>query len=178
MPLRTTQRSSILATLFAFGAGYLLHHVTPEAGGVAAAASTEAVSVETSVTPNPCGPPSDDAQRSGASLWQRLAPPTGSQGPAPGMLSRVTLRGWRPDGTVLTEMNNARFPYELSARIPLARAVKFAQQMRVGEKRRLWVPASTLEGAPSAWPKDEWLCFDLQLLEVMQPQASRRTAAR
>lgn len=131
--------------------------------------------------PRDVAAPPADAERSASGLASRiLTPGTSDEKPVAADTVRVHYTGWTADGQMFDSSVLRGEP----ATFPLDRVVKGwtegVQLMRVGEKRRLWIPAELAYGDP---PRNRnapagQLTFDVELLAVVHPPTVPADVAR
>ncbi|MEO8663729.1 MAG: FKBP-type peptidyl-prolyl cis-trans isomerase [Bryobacteraceae bacterium] len=150
-------------------------------GLIAGAAQPDARQAASPVAaPEDVAKPSADAERTGSGLaMRRLNAGTGTGHPGGNDCIRVRFIAWRPDGSLFST-SGLRGESQLqcmSNAIPgIAEALSW---MLVGEKRRVWLPASlavNADGEEASAPKkrrkrlsrDISLTFDVELVEVLK----------
>lgn len=110
--------------------------------------------------------PPPTAERSPTGLWTRqLAPPTGTDRPGEDDLVRLRYAIWSSDGTPKDFIAPPQ-----SAIVAIPKLVPGFREallgMKVGEKRRLWIPESL--GAAGKVPAGGMLVIDAELLDVIR----------
>lgn len=117
--------------------------------------------------------PPDTAQSSASGLkWQQLRAGTGSRTPRSGDSVVVHYTGWNEDGERFDSSVVRGSPdrYRLDELPPGWR--EGLEQMVVGEKRRLWIPAELGFGpVPTPGRPPGALVIDVELLDIVEPLA-------
>ena len=132
----------------------------------------ELISIEATPSPPPTPPdvaaPPADAHRTASGLASRvLRPGTGVAHPTAASRVRVHYTGWSTDGQMFDSSVTRGHPAMFSLTAVIAGWTEGVQLMVVGERRRLWVPASLAYlGRPGP---QGMLVFDVELIEIMAP---------
>jgi peptidylprolyl isomerase len=119
----------------------------------------------------PSNTPPADAERSATGLISKmLAPGHGEQRPAPYDKVRVHFTAWNTKGEVTdgTALRGGPATFEVTGVI--AGWSEALQQMRVGERRRLWIPDHLAYPGRPGFPRPLAL-FELELLEIIPGKA-------
>lgn len=112
--------------------------------------------------------PPADAYRTASGLVTRvLKPASGDATPGPHDAVRVRYTGWKSSGKLIDSSLERGAPatFELSGVIP--GWAEGLQLMRVGEKRRLWIPQALAYQGPRGAPRGP-LVYELHLLEILE----------
>lgn len=121
----------------------------------------------------PANSPPPDADRSDSGLVSKvLSPGRGEQRPAAHDRVRLNFRAIDGKGDVVDSSEQRGGPVTFDVTGVIAGWSEALQQMRVGERRRLWVPDQlTYPGRPG-FPR-AMTVFDLELLEIIEGQPPR-----
>jgi FKBP-type peptidyl-prolyl cis-trans isomerase len=124
------------------------------------------------VTPPPAdvAAPPRRAQKTASGLAMKvLKPGSGSAHPTENDCVRVTLTGWRIDGSLFSSSPPRGAPHVQCLSSMMPGLVEALEAMTVGEKRRVWVPASLtvsqkrMDQTPTAD-----LTFDVHLTQIVR----------
>jgi FKBP-type peptidyl-prolyl cis-trans isomerase len=171
-----------LATASIFACGRDMS-ASPGAAGSAAAPSSAAStasagaapsSAQTPPAPQPIpapadvgAPPADAAKTASGLATKVLAPGTGKDHPGVNDRVKVHYTGWTKDGQMFDSSVARGEPITFAVRGVIPGWTEGLQLMVVGEKRRLWIPASLAYGErPRAGAPAGDLVFDVELLDV------------
>ncbi len=155
----------------------------------AAAAAADAATAAPSRLPAPAQPaapqapedvaaPPAAAERTASGLASLLLRAgTGTKHPAADDIVRVHYSGWTTDGKLFDSSGARGEPATFALNGVIAGWTQGLQLMRVGEKRRLWVPETlAYRGAPGA--PAGMLVFDVELLDILaKPETPADVAA-
>ncbi len=118
--------------------------------------------------PDVAAPPADAEKSASGLAWKVLQPGTGEQQPGAEDTVEVHYTGWTTEGRMFDSSVTRGQP----ARFPLNRVIKGwtegVQLMKVGEKRRFWIPAALAYGETPVRPGAPagMLVFDVELLSI------------
>jgi len=118
-----------------------------------------------------------DAERSASGLASKvLEPGTGDERPTLRDKVRLHFTAWNTKGEVSDSSDKRGGPVVFEVTGVIAGWTEALQQMRVGERRRLWIPDHlTYPGRPG-YPRPAAL-FELELLEIIEDQSVRPAPA-
>lgn len=110
----------------------------------------------------PSAAPAGATRFDSGAAWIAVKPATGTVSPAVGDYVRLEYTGWDESGSIID--STAKHPdINIFAFEKLAAGMKETiAQMRVGEKRRVWLPAAM---SPTRTPA----VFDLELVDIARP---------
>jgi FKBP-type peptidyl-prolyl cis-trans isomerase len=139
----------------------------------AEATKTEATAALVS-DPNNIPAPSDvaqppaDAERTVSGLMtKQLAPGTGDKRPQPQDRVKVHYTGWTTDGKMFDSSIPRARPTTFGVTQVIAGWTEGLQLMKLGEKRRMWIPEALAYKGQTGRPAG-MLVFDVELLEIIE----------
>src|SRR5712691_10408853 len=130
-------------------------------GAAASKAREEAVPPPTDVA----APPADAHKTASGLAFKVLAAGAGNDHPTPGDLVTVHYTGWTTDGKMLDSLIQRGKPLTIVLKRTIPGWVEGLQSMRVGEKRRFWIPESiAFQGNPTA--PNGTVVYEVELLDI------------
>lgn len=149
--------------------GCARHESPPNAGPPPPAADAGPSAAELAV-------PGDGERSVDGLVSKLLRPGTGTDRPAPQDLVEIHYTGYTPDGQRFDSSRARNAPAEFEVGTAIKGWSEGLQQMRVGETRRLWVPAALAYGdTPEGKVPKGPLVFDLELLKIYKRPAPPAT---
>jgi FKBP-type peptidyl-prolyl cis-trans isomerase len=144
---------------------------SPEASPPAASATASAAATESARTipapPDVAAPPSDAAKTASGLASKVLTPGTGKEHPGPSDKVKVHYTGWTKAGQMFDSSVTRGEPITFPLNGVIPGWTEGVGLMVVGEKRRLWIPASLAYGEhPRAGAPAGDLVFDVELLDI------------
>jgi len=111
-------------------------------------------------------PPADAVKTESGLVTRVLVPGTGDRTPKPQDSVRVRFTGWKANGKVIDSTNEHDGPATFRLDGVIRGWAEGLQQMRVGEKRRLWIPDHLSYVRPG--PPRGTVVFDIELVEIIE----------
>ncbi len=113
--------------------------------------------------------PPADAEKSPTGLaTKKLRAGTGNVRPGPGDRVRVDYTGWTSDGDLVYSTVKRGRPTSFWLKNVIPGWSQGIQQMVVGEKRRIWIPAELgFDGSQRRFPEGD-VVFDMELLKILE----------
>ena len=115
--------------------------------------------------PDVASVPNDATKNESGLAWRVLKEPTGDKAVAPNSLVSLFYTGWTPEGQVFmtTARRNVPNSVQLTGVIPGWREALMS--MKIGEKRRLWIPPELAYRNQPGRPKG-MVVFDLEVVAI------------
>ncbi|MDD9931953.1 MAG: FKBP-type peptidyl-prolyl cis-trans isomerase [Myxococcales bacterium] len=166
---RTLALAAVIAGAWAFGACRKpAERAEPKEAASAAPAAASAPAART--PPADLESPPADAQKTKSGLITKvLKPGTGELRPTLHDSVRVRYAGWKTSGKLIDSSSKRGGPQTFQLRAVIPGWAEGLQQMRVGERRRLWIPHQLGYLRPGRPPST--VVFDIELLEIMEGEA-------
>ena len=128
---------------------------------------TVAPSSRTILAPPTVAAPPLDAPATASGLRSKILVPGAGERPSPDDKVLVHYTGWTTDGKTIDSSVLRGEPATFPLKAVIKGWTEGLQQMRVGEQRRLWIPAALAYGdVPSAGKPTGMLVFDVQLIAI------------
>ncbi len=146
----------------------------------ALAPSAPTPALSTDAPPDVASPSAGSTPTASGLVTKVLAPGRGTTHPGPTDRVKVHYSGWTTDGALFDSSVQRGEPVSFGVGDVIPGWTEALQLMVVGEKRRLWVPASLAYGSRSlpGIPPSSALTFDVELLDVIAaPKAPADVAA-